>query len=231
MRDDIPMKISKSTGIPNYHVNTTKLQGYILYELEAILNGFGKCLKDFGPQPPPEHLLKDLENKLLMEEKNYNRELLMQDDVLSVTMAENTTASLKIGQANYILEVKVYRKWISKSTPKKKEIGVRFTCEATITSVAKNIDWNYSSCSQCNKKSTKTNDSYTCEDHGIQDPLTYRYNFKATISHATATAYFTFFTKAGEKLTGHPCSELATKYKGIDQRQLPIEVVNIIGKK
>ncbi|GKF09345.1 DNA helicase, partial [Tanacetum coccineum] len=61
-----------------------ELQGYILYELEAILNGFGKCVRDFGLQPPQEHLLKDLENKLLMEEKNYNRELLMQDAIRSV---------------------------------------------------------------------------------------------------------------------------------------------------
>ncbi|GKA92197.1 DNA helicase, partial [Tanacetum coccineum] len=84
MQDDIPMKISELTGIPNYHVNNPELQGYILYELEAILNGFGKCVRDFGLQPPPEHLLKDLKNKLLMEEKNYNRELLMQDAILSV---------------------------------------------------------------------------------------------------------------------------------------------------
>ncbi|GJV34363.1 DNA helicase [Tanacetum coccineum] len=61
MQDDIPMKISESTGIPNYH-----------------------CVRDFGLQPPPEHLLKDLENKRLMEEKNYNRELLMQDAIRSV---------------------------------------------------------------------------------------------------------------------------------------------------
>ncbi|GKC22351.1 DNA helicase, partial [Tanacetum coccineum] len=45
MQDDIPMKISKSTGIPNYLVNNPELQGYILYELEAILNGFGKFPK------------------------------------------------------------------------------------------------------------------------------------------------------------------------------------------
>ncbi|GKA58346.1 DNA helicase [Tanacetum coccineum] len=38
MRDDIPSKISKATGIPNYHVNTAELQGYILYELETILS-------------------------------------------------------------------------------------------------------------------------------------------------------------------------------------------------
>ncbi|GJT42283.1 DNA helicase [Tanacetum coccineum] len=79
MKDDIPAKVSEAIGILNYHVNTPKLQGYILYELEAILNGFGKSVKDFGLPPPPERLLKDLRNKLLIEERNYKRDLLMQD--------------------------------------------------------------------------------------------------------------------------------------------------------
>nr|GFD08977.1 DNA helicase [Tanacetum cinerariifolium] len=79
MEDDIPPKVSDATGIFNYHVNTPELQGYILYELEAILNGFGKSVKDFGLPPPPQHLLKNLKNKLLMEEKNYKRNMLMQD--------------------------------------------------------------------------------------------------------------------------------------------------------
>ncbi|GJT75982.1 nucleic acid-binding, OB-fold protein [Tanacetum coccineum] len=108
--------------------------------------------------------------------------------------------------------------------------GVRFTCVATITSVAENRSWNYASCSECNKKSTKVDGIYSCEDHGIQEPLTYRYNFKATVSDATAVAYFTFFTKAGEKIVGSPCSELVARYKSMDQRQLPIDLVNIIGK-
>ncbi|GKC80299.1 DNA helicase [Tanacetum coccineum] len=84
MRDDIPAKRSKTTGVPNYHVNTAKLQGYILYEIEEILKGFGKSVTDFGLQLPPKHLRKDLENKLLMEEKNYNRDLLKEDTAQSV---------------------------------------------------------------------------------------------------------------------------------------------------
>nr|GFB76427.1 DNA helicase [Tanacetum cinerariifolium] len=35
MSDDIRAKISKAIRIPNYHVNTAELKGYILYELEA----------------------------------------------------------------------------------------------------------------------------------------------------------------------------------------------------
>ncbi|GJX82004.1 DNA helicase, partial [Tanacetum coccineum] len=77
IRDDIPAKVSKETGIPNYHVNTTELQGYILYELEAILNGFWEICHRFCLYAPLQHLLEDLKNKLLMEEKNYKRDLLM----------------------------------------------------------------------------------------------------------------------------------------------------------
>ncbi|GKD55320.1 hypothetical protein Tco_1288707, partial [Tanacetum coccineum] len=79
MKDDIPAKVSKAIGILKYHVNTLELQGYILYELEAILNGFGKSVKDFGLPAAQERLVKDLRNKLLMEERNYKRDLLMQD--------------------------------------------------------------------------------------------------------------------------------------------------------
>ncbi|GKB20503.1 DNA helicase [Tanacetum coccineum] len=39
---------------------------------------------DFGLQSPPRHLLKDLQNKLLIEEKNYKLDLLKQDAAQSV---------------------------------------------------------------------------------------------------------------------------------------------------
>ncbi|GJY31719.1 DNA helicase [Tanacetum coccineum] len=84
MGDDISAKISRKTKIPNYHVNSEELQGYILYELEKILNGFGNFVTEFGLQPPPQHLLRDLQNKLLMEEKNYKHNLLREDAAESV---------------------------------------------------------------------------------------------------------------------------------------------------
>ncbi|GKC29337.1 hypothetical protein Tco_1036631 [Tanacetum coccineum] len=84
MSHDIPTKISEVTGIPNYFVNIPELQGYILYELETILNGFRKSVIEFGLQLPPKHLLKDLKNKLLMEENNYKRDLLKEEAAQSV---------------------------------------------------------------------------------------------------------------------------------------------------
>ncbi|GJT92833.1 DNA helicase [Tanacetum coccineum] len=77
-------KVSEATGILNYHLNTPELQGYTLYELEAILNGFGMSVKEFGLPTPLKHLLKDLKNKLLMEEKNYRLDVLLQESALSV---------------------------------------------------------------------------------------------------------------------------------------------------
>nr|GEU69740.1 retrovirus-related Pol polyprotein from transposon TNT 1-94 [Tanacetum cinerariifolium] len=109
--------------------------------------------------------------------------------------------------------------------------GVCFTCDAMITNLNNKRSWNYASCSQCNKASTKRNGIYTCEDHEKQKPPTYRYNFKATAAYGTATAEFTFFIDAGQKITGHPCSHLRQKFEATDKTQLPIEMVNTIGQK
>ncbi|GJU21618.1 DNA helicase [Tanacetum coccineum] len=45
---------------------------------QIILNNYGKSLQSFGLPPPPTDLLEQLANRLLMEERNYNREELTQ---------------------------------------------------------------------------------------------------------------------------------------------------------
>ncbi|GJY88374.1 DNA helicase [Tanacetum coccineum] len=244
----------------------------------------------------------------LWSERN-NRLFKNSKMVLRRTMSAATIASVRIGQENFILEAKVYRRWISKSVPDMKALayccilidkelsatpathyyinphiakakrvytifkekynsnlplqiakyrcqdpeeekirnrqtlhtlleqnpstfkGVHFTCEAMITSVQQNTDWKYPSCSECSKASNKLNGTYVCEDHGKQDPVTYRYKFKAAVTDGTTTTQFTFFTKAGEKITGHPCSQVAQKYKETDEQRFPTEIVNTIGKR
>ena len=79
MGHDIPTAVSQNVGIRNYHVNDPELKGYILFELEVILNSLGKSLAAFDLPKPPRELLHELENRLLMEEKNYDREALRQE--------------------------------------------------------------------------------------------------------------------------------------------------------
>ncbi|GJW36332.1 DNA helicase [Tanacetum coccineum] len=57
------------------------------------------------------------------------------------------------------------------------------------------------------------------------------YNFKGIVTDGTADAQFTFFTPAGDKVAGHPCSELGHKYKEADPRDIPIEILNTKGRK
>nr|GEW36810.1 DNA helicase [Tanacetum cinerariifolium] len=52
------------------------LKDYMLYEFETCLNHCSKSLTDFGLRSPPAHLMFILRNRLLMEEKSYDRQLL-----------------------------------------------------------------------------------------------------------------------------------------------------------
>lgn len=90
MGNIIPRVVSHTVRIPNYYVNDAELQGYILYELEILLSSCGKSVANYGLQPPPRELLDQLNNRLLMEEKNYNRAALAQerDDSLPKLNAE-----------------------------------------------------------------------------------------------------------------------------------------------
>ena len=58
-----------------------------------------------------------------------------------------------------------------------------------------------------------------------------RYNFKATATDGTADAEFTFFTEAGEKITGSCCSDLRRKFIETEQLHLPKELTDAVGKK
>ena len=77
MGHDIPTIVSQQVRIPNYYyINDDELQGYILYELEIILSSCGKLVQNYDLQLPPKDLLDQLNNRLLMEETNYNRAVL-----------------------------------------------------------------------------------------------------------------------------------------------------------
>ncbi|GJV28186.1 DNA helicase [Tanacetum coccineum] len=62
----------------------THYEGYILYEIEIILNNYGKSLQHFELGPPPLGLLDMVANRLLMEDRNYNEKELQQQKAKSV---------------------------------------------------------------------------------------------------------------------------------------------------
>jgi len=85
MSDDVVERASVRLHIVNLHVNDVDLQHYVLYELQILLNSNSNSssLSEYGLPMPPPHLLAELENRLLMEERNYDRDALKQKhDVL-----------------------------------------------------------------------------------------------------------------------------------------------------
>nr|GEX02196.1 DNA helicase [Tanacetum cinerariifolium] len=78
-----------------------------------------------------------------------------------------------------------------------------------------------------NPKTQEATNAYTMfkEKYSLNPPLPVTkiwYNFRATVADETATAEFTFFTAAGQKITGHPRSHLRQKFEATDKTQLPV---------
>ncbi|XP_076882480.1 uncharacterized protein LOC143530957 [Bidens hawaiensis] len=71
----------------NYGVaNEDDLKEYVLYELELLLhsNPSAKSLANYGLPMPNANKLQRLQNKLLMDERNYNRQLLASEHISSL---------------------------------------------------------------------------------------------------------------------------------------------------
>ncbi|GJZ98514.1 DNA helicase [Tanacetum coccineum] len=77
MSEDIPYFSFISLNILRLHIDDSELEDYVLYEFDDCLNHYSKSLTDFGLRLPPEHLMSVLRNRLLMEEKTYDRQLLI----------------------------------------------------------------------------------------------------------------------------------------------------------
>ncbi|GJR33942.1 DNA helicase [Tanacetum coccineum] len=79
MNHDMPEKVSQTVQILGYQLTRRRIaEDNTLYEIEVVLNNCIKSLQNFGLPPPPEGLLAQLANRLLMGERNYNQNALMQ---------------------------------------------------------------------------------------------------------------------------------------------------------
>ncbi|GJV97841.1 DNA helicase [Tanacetum coccineum] len=79
MSDDVPRRLSKTLHLQHIEKSESKMKANVLSDFEVMLNSNSKSLKDFGLPMPPRDMLKILQNRLLMEEKNYNLELLAKE--------------------------------------------------------------------------------------------------------------------------------------------------------
>ncbi|XP_071729023.1 uncharacterized protein [Rutidosis leptorrhynchoides] len=76
MSDDISIRAATSLNMSKLHINTEELHNFVLYEVELLLNQCSRSIAEYGLPSLPSDLLLDLANRLIMEEKNYDRESL-----------------------------------------------------------------------------------------------------------------------------------------------------------
>ncbi|XP_071741293.1 uncharacterized protein [Rutidosis leptorrhynchoides] len=76
MSDNIPLRAAVALNMPTLYINDEDLHNYNLFEVEVLLNQCLKLISDYALPTLPPDLLVDLANRLIMEEKNYNRESL-----------------------------------------------------------------------------------------------------------------------------------------------------------
>ncbi|XP_071712932.1 uncharacterized protein [Rutidosis leptorrhynchoides] len=76
MGDDIPLCAAANLNMSHLHINTDDLHNFVLYEVEILLKQCSKSISDFTLPSLPADLLADLANRLIMEERNYDRAAL-----------------------------------------------------------------------------------------------------------------------------------------------------------
>nr|GEY44356.1 DNA helicase [Tanacetum cinerariifolium] len=81
--DQIRKVLSRLLQIPRVEENETEMKGVKLFEIGAILNSNSRKLKDFRLPMPPRKLLHILENQVILEERNYDLDLMLKEkDIL-----------------------------------------------------------------------------------------------------------------------------------------------------
>ncbi|KAI3675989.1 hypothetical protein L1987_85585 [Smallanthus sonchifolius] len=84
MSDDILYHVEKDGCSTSATINNADLQQYVLYEIEVLLNSSSTpgSLANFGLPMPSQSLLSALSNRLLLEERCYDRDLLAADHLV-----------------------------------------------------------------------------------------------------------------------------------------------------
>nr|GFA32119.1 DNA helicase [Tanacetum cinerariifolium] len=102
MSQDIPRRLAKILQIPKIQKNETEMKAGVLFETASLLNSNSGTLKDFRLPMPPRRLLNILQNCLLMEEINYDRELLLLEKNSLLPKLNNDQKQISDGVMNAV---------------------------------------------------------------------------------------------------------------------------------
>ncbi|GJS36785.1 DNA helicase, partial [Tanacetum coccineum] len=160
------------TTPPEYSVDNdeTSLSNLInfIYDDTTLKTPTAGSLKEKAIVCPKNATADDVNAKILSNIKGQSKIYLSNDEAIPMGGLCNGTRMIVRCLMSKLIEAQII------TGTRVGEKGIRFTCEAMITSERENRDWKYASCSECSKGSTQVNGIYTCEDHGKQDPVTYR---------------------------------------------------------
>lgn len=96
MADDVQRNIEASTGFYPDNMNDDSLQQYVLFELEMLLNASStsSSISHYGLPMPSSEFMTRLNNRLLMEEKNYDINKLASEHELMKAALHQEQASI-----------------------------------------------------------------------------------------------------------------------------------------
>ena len=80
MCDDILYKIKVLFNNPNFEIPENEIYNFVLYELEKLLNLNSSFLSHYNLPLPTGSLIEYLNNNILREELNYNKDKLKEEN-------------------------------------------------------------------------------------------------------------------------------------------------------
>ncbi|XP_020102972.1 uncharacterized protein LOC109720334 [Ananas comosus] len=79
MADDILYRLKRALGVVNLQIPQIELQNHVLFELEVLFNKNNCSLSQYNLPIPNRSIFGELNNRLLAEELDYNRDELLQE--------------------------------------------------------------------------------------------------------------------------------------------------------
>ncbi|KAK9049500.1 hypothetical protein SSX86_031531 [Deinandra increscens subsp. villosa] len=108
-------------------------------------------------------------------------------------------------------------------------MGSRFACKATITSISTYMKWNYALCSECPNKLYPQTDGLTCVNDGVIKNPQFMYCVHATIADISSSANVIFFDDAMKSFVKIDCKDMVIKHGYTNPKIIPHPILSLKG--